>query len=363
MNKSSDQLVLEVRRELHRIPELAFHEIKTKNYIKKFVSEHANNFQLVNEGKGGLIFKKINKHSTSKKLWRAELDGLPLKDQKEVGYASINTGRCHSCGHDAHMSILLLAMKELNKKETATIYCSFQSGEEVFAGARYQVEYLKKNNIIIDEAYSLHVNPNLELDCISTSNTILLAQSDLFHIILEFPEGHIANGADYTEYLFLIKTTIEKSLTKGSVVCVTGVSDNAYYNIAPSQLSFNLMIRTKEYSSKQIFSLVKKIIAQKSNSTRITIQKFPTYKKGINSPNTSAKLSEVTTLNNVNLSFEPFSYSSDDFSFYQDIATEIHYFFLGCKSEKTSQCHTESFDLDESCLKVGLQLCIQLLQK
>jgi len=45
---------------------------------------------------------------------RADIDALPIQDQKTCDYASANPGAMHACGHDGHAAMLLGAAHVLS---------------------------------------------------------------------------------------------------------------------------------------------------------------------------------------------------------------------------------------------------------
>src|SRR6202042_3098030 len=71
---------------------------------------------------------------------RADIDALPINDEKDVPYRSTNQGACHACGHDVHTSILLgtglfLARAAAAGALPGRVRLIFQPAEEVPCGA------------------------------------------------------------------------------------------------------------------------------------------------------------------------------------------------------------------------------------
>ena len=102
------------------------------------------------------------------KILRADIDALPLQEETEnlkqpkVCVSEI-PGRCHACGHDAHMAMLLGTMRILvqNKEELpGTVYCCFEEGEETNCGIDTMIEALEKYPI--DECFAFHVYNELD---------------------------------------------------------------------------------------------------------------------------------------------------------------------------------------------------------
>src|SRR3984957_16199029 len=71
---------------------------------------------------------------------RADIDALPINDEKDVPYRSLNRGACHACGHDVHTSILVgtglfLARAAAARALPGKVRLIFQPAEEVPGGA------------------------------------------------------------------------------------------------------------------------------------------------------------------------------------------------------------------------------------
>lgn len=126
--------LINVRRDLHKTPELGLKELETKEKSKIFrwnrisYTEYKNTTAIVAQINGG--FEKTV-------ALRVDIDALPIDEELDLDYKSQNPGVMHACGHDAHTAILLGACKVLyenrdllkSKREIL-----FPTGEEIGAG-------------------------------------------------------------------------------------------------------------------------------------------------------------------------------------------------------------------------------------
>ncbi|HAH59491.1 MAG TPA: amidohydrolase, partial [Bacteroidales bacterium] len=129
--------LIDIRRHLHRHPELSMHEARTSNFIQLRLIEMGVPFEtgMAKHGVVGLI-KGKNPGSRTIAL-RADMDALPITEQNETAYCSENPGVMHACGHDVHMTSLLGAsaiLNELKDEFEGTIKLIFQPSEEKFPG-------------------------------------------------------------------------------------------------------------------------------------------------------------------------------------------------------------------------------------
>ena len=121
-----------VRRHLHANPELSYKEFKTSEFIQAKLWEWGIPFE-VKTGTG--VIGMIEGKNPGKKLvaLRADTDALPIVEENDVPYKSVNEGVMHACGHDVHTACLLGAAKILNDLKNeweGSVRLIFQPGEE-----------------------------------------------------------------------------------------------------------------------------------------------------------------------------------------------------------------------------------------
>jgi amidohydrolase len=353
--------IVGLRRMLHKHPEIAFHEIQTRAIIKDFVTEHASLFEPFYDGQYGLVFVKKGKgHPKKKVAFRAEMDGLPVKDEKNKDYASVNPDYCHSCGHDAHMAMLLSAMKKINSADLENeIICIFQAGEEVFSGAKYLMEKIKSLNI--DYLFGMHITPDMKAGSFSIASGEVMASSYTSEIQLFLSYSHVSQETDRLEIFNLLYEFANQFNNEAQMMKIPHIKDNGYYNVNASEITLCINIRSfleKDWKS-EIMNLVKGI-ANKVAIKNATLKEISHYPVLINSELATLKATEIINKCGGYLMKAPRSYSSDDFSFYRKIIKETAYFFTGCYLGPGYQCHTASFDLDESCLAQGERVIVEL---
>ena len=121
-----------IRRELHAHPELAFNEYRTTELIVERLRASGLEPRVLPDGTG--VICDIGGGARTVAL-RADIDALPINDQKDVPYRSTVDGVCHGCGHDAHTAILLGAAHELARRPLAgRVRLIFQPAEEAVPG-------------------------------------------------------------------------------------------------------------------------------------------------------------------------------------------------------------------------------------
>lgn len=120
--------LVELRRELHALPELAFQEVETAKRLEELLS---NAGYKVTSGlaKTGLI---ADLGSGPRIALRADMDALPIAEYNSVPYCSKRPGVMHACGHDVHMACVVGAAVELAKDGIKSgVRVIMQPGEEL----------------------------------------------------------------------------------------------------------------------------------------------------------------------------------------------------------------------------------------
>ena len=134
--------LVEMRRDLHRIPEVGTDLPETSAYIAAKLDEYGIPYTK-NQGDSGII-ATIRGGSEGRTVGlRADIDALPITEETGVDYASRHSGCMHACGHDAHAAMLLGAAKVLQENRQAlrgTVRLLFQTAEEMGQGARIMVK-------------------------------------------------------------------------------------------------------------------------------------------------------------------------------------------------------------------------------
>lgn len=160
--------MVEIRKDLHRHPEMSWKEFRTCGVIMEKLNEYgAENVRCVwNTG----VLAEITGTGEGKCIAiRADTDALPVTEDTGVDFASENPGVMHACGHDLHVTILLTAARVLcenRDKFKGKVRLVFQPAEESgcpadpTGGARHMCEHGAMEGV--DAIIALHVTPSHE---------------------------------------------------------------------------------------------------------------------------------------------------------------------------------------------------------
>ena len=159
------------RRQFHQMPELDLSLPKTSAFVQDKLTEMGIAYKLLVDGSCvvALIGKQTGKTPEKCFLLRSDMDGLPIKEDTGLSFASEN-GKMHACGHDLHAATLLGAAKLLKQHEEelcGIVKLVFQPGEETFRGAKAAIEDGLLEEPHVDAAFAMHVGSGFTPNCIA----------------------------------------------------------------------------------------------------------------------------------------------------------------------------------------------------
>jgi len=154
--------IISLRRYLHQHPELSNKEYDTSKHISDFMERFSPD-SIIEIGKTGRAFVFESEKMGKTLVFRAELDALPITEQNNLEYRSVNQGVAHACGHDGHMAILAGLAKEIDQNRPASgkVVLLFQPAEEVEQGAKNIIEDPEFIKIKPDYIFALHNIPRI----------------------------------------------------------------------------------------------------------------------------------------------------------------------------------------------------------
>jgi amidohydrolase len=161
MTGYSEIRLTELRRELHRHPELSGEEVQTAIRISRFLAAQKPDRLIGHLGGTGVAAVYEGKSPGKRILVRCELDALPIHEQNHLNYHSTKHGVGHLCGHDGHMAMVagLSMLYGQNRPEKGSVVLLFQPAEETGAGALAVLNHPDFESILPDYVIALHNLP------------------------------------------------------------------------------------------------------------------------------------------------------------------------------------------------------------
>ncbi len=235
--------LIRTRRHIHAHPELGRTEHETTALLVQRL-EMAGLRPRVLSGGTGLICDIEGPYPSPVVALRADIDALPIQDEKDVSYRSTRPGLCHACGHDVHTTVLLgtaLALAERADQLRGTVRLIFQPAEELVSGALDVVA----EGAVDDAAaiFALHCDPKLDTGRVATRVGSITGAADMVEVLLTGPGGHTARPHLTTDLAYAISrvvTDLPAGLSRladprAAVSLVFGmVSAGTVHNVIPS---------------------------------------------------------------------------------------------------------------------------------
>ncbi|MDD4311205.1 MAG: M20 family metallopeptidase [Eubacteriales bacterium] len=256
--------LVEWRRHLHQNPEVSMELPETAAFVKERLEEMG--YEPAYVAGTGVVALAGRKKPGKCFLLRADMDALPILEDTDLEYKSVN-GRMHACGHDFHTTMLLGAAKLLKEHEDeieGTVKLMFQPAEETLKGAKAMIDAGILENPRVDAAMMIHVGagiPNLSTGLIIVPDSgTCTAASDWFEIHINGKGGHGAmpemtvdplNVAAHTHIALQEINSREISAADSAVVTVGMMSGGTTSNVIPDTAVLNGTIRTFDEKVRQ----------------------------------------------------------------------------------------------------------------
>jgi len=361
--------LIELRRSIHREPELAWQEFKTTEKIEQFLAQHRPD-KIYRPLKTGLVAEIINNKSSRFLGLRADIDALAIPDRKKVSYASKQSGISHSCGHDVHTTVMAGIAAILHKFKTRlplNVRIIFQPAEEpIPSGAPKMIDQGVLTDL--ETIWAMHVEPGLPLGTVSLTSGWVNAQSIRLNWNIVGKGGHSARPDQAIDPIRAssrlireINQYFDKMPRTGSIFAFTAVESKSAYNAIPDQAEIGGTLRITDITRKdQYLQAVEKFNRQIEQQFQVRIH-FTAVSGAppvVNDENVVKKFISILK------SIAPDQYQivtnfrsmgGDDFGWYvQQIPGALIRFGIATK-DKAPALHTGLFDVPEEIIPEAIE--------
>lgn len=363
--------LIDIRRQLHQRPELGRAEHETTVLLMSSLKD-AGLAPVVLGGGTGVVCDIGSGDSFV--VLRADIDALPLQDEKAVAYRSQISGACHACGHDVHTSIVLGAGLYLAANPAAgRIRLVFQHAEEQMPGGAMDV---------IDEGwidgataiFGLHCDPSLAVGHVGLKSGAITAAADAVEVTLTGPGGHTSrphNTVDIVHALSTLATGLPDALSRlvdpRAGLCLVwghvlaGTARNAIPREGRLAGTLRVLDRTVWSEAPELVNrLVQQIVAPYGAVATVS------YERGVppvvNEPGATALLTAavISTLGPAAAVPTQQSLGGEDFGWYLERVpgAMARLGVRGPDVERALDLHQPTFDVDESCIGIGVRVLV-----
>ena len=366
-----------IRRHFHRYPELSFKEFNTAETI----SQHLNNLGISHKkgvGKTGIV-GEINFGPGPTIALRADMDALPIQEENNLDYRSLNDGVMHACGHDGHMAILLGAANALSKNsklKKGTVRFIFQPAEEGLGGAKYMIEdgCLDK----VDEIYGLHLWNYQLYGEVGIKDGPVMASADLFDIEVSGKGGHGATPQGTVDAIVvasnlvtMLQTIVSRNTNplESTVLSIGKIKGGHNFNIISDKVHMSGTTRAyTEENRTMIKQRMKEVIegVSKSFGADIKLNYKDGYPPTVNHSSQVEKVLEAASSVVASGAKNPYlSMGGEDFSYYLQNKPGCFFFVGSAPNENeilSTPHHCSHFNIDERALLIGASVYLNLIE-
>lgn len=369
-----DEMV-EIRRYLHQYPELSFEETKTAAYIANYYEELGIPYE-TNIGGNGVIATLKGKKPGKTIALRADFDGLPIQDEKNVPYKSKVPGVMHACGHDGHTATLLVLAKVMQQHQEeieGTIVFLHQHAEEYApGGAKPIIESGAIDHV--DAVFGTHLWATIPLGVLHTSTSAMMAGADRYEITIQGKGGHgayphetkdaIVLGADIiTKFQQIVSRRLDPLST---AVVTTGIFEaGSAFNIIADQAKLVGTVRHFDSGvQEKIIQEMERILKGECDTNEASyefnyVKGYPPLINHKEQAETILKASK--NIKEIHTAEEaPPVMGGEDFAYYLHHKPGA-YFFTGANLEGNPYPHHHpKFDIDEKALPTAAKTLISV---
>ena len=373
--------IVEIRRYIHKNPELSFKEHKTSAYIKSILTGWGISFTEDIADTGIVVLLEGNNPSSKTLALRADFDALPITEENEIDYCSVNNGVMHACGHDVHTASLLGVVKILNslKQEwEGSVKFIFQPAEEILpGGAQQMIKEGVLENPKVEKMIGQHVFPDLEVGKVGFRPGKYMASTDELHITIKGKGGHAALPHKYNSPLLAAAKLITdldisfvKEKDRPSVLAIGFIEGLGSTNVIPEQVKLKGTLRAMDEDFRALahdkILAISNAITQAYN-LEIDFEIRKGYPCLVNDESLTKKSIAFAKqyLGKGNVIDLPIRMTAEDFSYYSHEVPSTFYRLGTANKSKgiTHGLHTSRFNIDEKSLKIGMGLMAYLAIK
>ena len=351
-------------------PEEEFKEIKTSEYIIKRLKEIGYINIKTNIAKTGIIAELEGKIDGECILFRADMDAVEMDDNHRMK---------HTCGHDAHMTILLsLAQLLMDNKDKIKghVKLLFQPAEEGHGGAKPMIEAGALENSTVDKVFALHIWSEIEDGKIAIKEGPVMASTDPFDIIVIGKGGHGAIPEKCVDPIYIASQIViamqgivgrNVNPNETAVVGITAINGGNTNNVIPDKVELKGICRTFNNDLRK--ELLKRIENTSINIAKsmygdVKINHIMEYPAVINTKKEAEDIINISKkiVGEENIVTDYKTMCSEDFSFFLQEKPGA-FILIGNKGENTAPQHNENYFVSEKSMILGAEVMYEIAKK
>lgn len=366
----------QIRRDLHKIPELGLKEYKTSAYIREKL-EGFGITELETWLETGVVAVIRGKGKKEAVAFRADMDALPVTEQTGCDFTSEHVGCMHACGHDGHVTVLLGFAKYLQEHKDELendVVLIFQPAEEGPGGAQLLVDAGLFEKHPVRCIIGCHIFPQVPQGKVACRKGAMMARNGEVDVHIYGESAHgaqpqlghdavLAAGAVITGLHTILSRNV--SPLDSGVLTFGAIHGGEACNIIAKEVKLEGTMRAfsdeaYETMTKRVQEVASGIAAGYGCKGEAVFRHM--YRVVDNDPKLVELLQEVA--GDAYEETPPYMLA-EDFSLYLQKVPGM-FFFLGSGNEEKGyihSLHSAQFQFDEEILALGVETYAKLLKK
>jgi len=362
--------LIEIRRDIHAHPELAFEEVRTAGVVTRELTRLGIPHQ-TGVAKTGVVGLIEGGRAGPVLAIRADMDALPIEEQTGLPFASTISGLMHACGHDIHTTTLLgvaSVLQELAPQLAGTVKLIFQPAEEAIGGMQAMIAEGVMNQPDITCALGFHNHPNLPAGRFGFVRGPALAAADGFEIVVHGRSGHAAhphNAVDpivaAANLVLQLQTVVSREVPpmRPAVVTVGAIHGGTARNIIPDQVQLLGTVRTLHNDVRDVAEqAIRRLCAGIQQGMRVGCDLE--YRRGVPPLVNDDRVIDPTVaavkkqLGDVIEQGEP-TLGAEDFALMAELVPSFQLRIGSGQPGRKDRLHNSAYQPDEGCIGLGVQ--------
>ncbi|MBV9057497.1 MAG: amidohydrolase [Candidatus Eremiobacteraeota bacterium] len=374
IERALEDRIIELRREIHRHPELGFEEHETAALVERELD--ALSVEHRRCAGTGVVATIHGANPGRNVALRADMDALPVAERTGLSFASAVEGKMHACGHDAHTAMLLGAAHVLTRRRAefaGTVVLIFQPAEEGPGGALPMLQAGVLDRPKADAVAMLHVDSRLDVGTVGITAGGVSASTDELRLTVRGRGGHGAyphTAVDAMPAAAALVLALQNIVARetdplaSAVVTIGTIAGGYRNNVIADCVTLSGTLRAhdetvREELARRVARIGSGIAA--AYGVEIELELVPGYPPVINDePLTRGFAAYLRLEGGLRVEEPPPTMGGEDFAYFAQHVPGV-LIRLGVRSEAAQSFHpghSPLFRIDEAALKYGTQTLV-----